>query len=268
MIRLRIVATALGVIGAISPAGSHHRVTPIKVGEGQQEGIITYNIAGVTPGMRTPGVSPPAGAVVPNAGGVRPVATRVSTPSTVGCVTIIGVSLSPTAKPVAMTQGLPCSGPAPKAAPPKPKVVSPGTVAATYWAQDGANQLPSPHPYIAPGYALAGLPGYLEVRAPLSTTLTDSTRLGTLAIHATASVFVNWGDGGSNDGPYHSAGAPYPNGTITHYWDYDGTYDIVVYEDWTATWYLAGASGHLGGLQTLGSIPTFAVSQLESVRGY
>ncbi|MGH9071548.1 MAG: hypothetical protein ACRDX8_10395, partial [Acidimicrobiales bacterium] len=77
-----------------------------------------------------------------------------------------------------------------------------------------------------------------------------------------------WGDGDSNDGPYDSAGGPYPNGTITHYWDYDGTYDIVVDEDWTATWTLAGASGTLTGLQTEGTIPNFRVSQVESVRNY
>ncbi|MGH9071767.1 MAG: hypothetical protein ACRDX8_11525, partial [Acidimicrobiales bacterium] len=107
------------------------------------------------------------------------------------------------------------NSPGPVAAPP------PSAVAATVWEQDGANQLPSPHPYIAPGYALAGLRGYLEVRAPLTAAFSDPTRLGTLTIAATAKLWVDWGDGDSNDGPYDSAGGAYPNGTITHYWDYD-----------------------------------------------
>lgn len=154
------------------------------------------------------------------------------------------------------------------AQPAQPPPPPPSAVAASYWAQQGANQLPSPHPYIAPGYALAGLPGYLEVRAPLTATFTDSTRLGTLTIQATATVWVNWGDGDSNDGPYHTSGGPWPNGTIHHYWDNDGTYAIVVSEDWSATWSLAGQSGTLGGLQTQGSIPKFEVGQVESVRNY
>ncbi len=153
-------------------------------------------------------------------------------------------------------------------APPKPNVPYPSAVAASYWTQAGANQLPHPHPYIAPGYALAGLRGYLEVRAPLTATFSDSTVLGTLTIHATAVVWVNWGDGAANDGPFHTSGGPFPSGTITHYWDFDGSYDVVVDEDWSATWDLNGTSGTLSGLQTEGTIAKFEVGQLESVRNY
>ncbi|MGH9128738.1 MAG: hypothetical protein ACRDY2_07175 [Acidimicrobiales bacterium] len=145
---------------------------------------------------------------------------------------------------------------------------TPAQVAASVWVNQGTNLLPSPHPYIAPGKGLAGLPGYLEVRAPLRATFSDPTRLGTLSMAASAVVYVNWGDGTPTGGPYHSAGGPYPTGTITHYWDYDGTYTITVSEDWTATWDLAGRSGTLTGLQTYGRIPSFPVGQVESVRNY
>lgn len=154
---------------------------------------------------------------------------------------------------------------APTTAPASP---SPAAVAAGFWINQGTNFLPRPHPYIAPGEGLAGLPMYLEVRAPLAATFDDPTRLGTLAIHATAQVYVDWGDGTPTSGPFDNPGAPWPNGAITHYWDYDGTYRITVWEDWTATWTLDGSRGSLGGLQTSATIDHFRVGQLESVRNY
>ncbi|MGH9071685.1 MAG: hypothetical protein ACRDX8_11100 [Acidimicrobiales bacterium] len=216
------------------------RGSSINVAEGQMEGTIRYKVSGATPGSqsvrlggKTPAPAQPLHSTTTTA------TSRARTPTTTP--TRRGPTTTTTTRP-------------------KPSA-TPAQVAASVWVNRGTNLLPSPHPYIAPGKGLAGLAlaGYLEVRAPLSATFSDPTRLGTLSVAASAVVYVNWGDGTPTGGPYHSAGGPYPNGTITHYWDHDGTYTITVSEDWTATWTLAGHSGTLSGLQTYGRIPSFPV---------
>jgi hypothetical protein len=126
--------------------------------------------------------------------------------------------------------------------------------------------LPRPTPYIAPGYALTGNPGYLQTNAPTTQTFSAATPAGTLSITAEGSFLVNWGDGSGWTGPYDSPGAPWPTGQITHVWEDVGTYDVVTAEYWNATWSLAGQTGTLSALETYGSIPTFQVRQLEAVR--
>ncbi len=143
---------------------------------------------------------------------------------------------------------------------------SPAAVAASYWSVHGEDMLARPDPVIAPGYALAGKPGYLETRAPLTETFRNSTPLGDLVIAATGRMVVDWGDGSGWQGPFADAGGPWPTGQITHVWDNVGRYDVVVREQWSATWHLAGASGALTGIGTEGSIPGFEVRQLQSIR--
>ena len=148
------------------------------------------------------------------------------------------------------------------AAPPPPP--PPSAVAASYWSTHGQDLLAVPKPYIAPGYALTGLPGYLQTGAPVAQHFGGSTPLGALSITAHGTFVVDWGDGQS--ATFTIPGGPYPTGTITHTWDMVGTYEVSVTEDWTATWSLGGQQGTLGALHTRGAIPAFQARQLESVR--
>jgi hypothetical protein len=184
----------------------------------------------------------PSGAVVPNPACQ---ATPAATPTT-----------APPAAP-----GAPAATPAAAPAPPPPSAI-----AASWWQVNGEDLLPRPAPYIAPGYALAGNPGYLQTNAPITQTFTASTPAGTLTITARGTFLVNWGDGTGWTGPYSTPGAPWPEGQITHVWEDVGTYDVVAVEYWTATWSLAGQGGTLTSLETYGSIPAFQVRQLEAVR--
>jgi len=152
--------------------------------------------------------------------------------------------------------------PAGAAAPPPPP--PPSAVAASYWSTHGQDLLAVPKPYIAPGYALTGLPGYLQTGAPVAQHFGGSTPLGALSITAHGTFVVDWGDGQS--ATFTIPGGPYPTGTITHTWDMVGTYEVSVTEDWTATWSLGGQQGTLGALHTRGAIPAFQARQLESVR--
>ncbi len=269
MIRSLVRALGLGTLAvlvtlalSVRSASAHARAT-INVGE-LETGSIIYKVSGTTPGRGAPPVTPTT--VTPTSQAPRRAATFTASTCGPRRMTASGSGGPTLYLPGPAT--LCATSTAITANPKTTPSVSPAGLAASVWSNKGTNLLPSPHPYIAPGEALAGLPGYLEVRAPLTASFSDPTRLGTLVVHARAVVYVHWGDGTPTTGPYHSPGAPWPNGTITHYWDYDGTYRITVSEDWSATWSLAGASGTLGGLQTYGTIDNFHVGQLESVRNY
>ncbi|MGI8684743.1 MAG: hypothetical protein ACR2MO_06600 [Acidimicrobiales bacterium] len=138
--------------------------------------------------------------------------------------------------------------------------------AATYWRVAGEDLLPKPAPHIAPGYMLAGKLAFLETNSQPTVRFEHPTPLGPLTIDATSTLFVDWGAGGSLDGPHGGPGGPWPDGEITHYWTDARTYYIRVEQRWTATWRLAGDGGTLAGLTTEGLLPDFEVRQLQAVR--
>lgn len=142
-----------------------------------------------------------------------------------------------------------------------PVVETPSMIARRYWERI---PLPRPQPAIAPGRAITGKLAYLETRGEISHTYTNDTVFGPLVIVARGSYKVDWGDG-TTTGPHGVEGKPWPNGEITHDYIDIGAYDVVVTENWTATWSLDGQSGVLRTLQTTGRIDDFPVEQLQAV---
>lgn len=158
--------------------------------------------------------------------------------------------------------GTPAPAQATAANPPAP---NPAAYAVEFWR---TIPLPVPKPEVPPGYAVTGKPSYLVTHGTVSPPqFSDNTPLGRLTIDATGQYRVDWGDSTPPDwaGPYQAEGQPWPNGQITHTYDYTGTYTIEVEEDWTAVWHLAGATGTLTGLRTTAAIPDFRVEQLQAV---
>lgn len=154
--------------------------------------------------------------------------------------------------------------PCPANRPPGP-AVDPQTLAVRYWK---TVPLPVPRPTVPPGYAVTGKTAYLVTHGTVDPApYVFDTPLGQLTINATGQYDVNWGDQYQPgiEGPYAEEGQPYPDGHITHTYDYVGTYTIDVIEHWTAVWHLAGATGTLTGLQTVATIPNFRVEQLQAV---
>lgn len=138
---------------------------------------------------------------------------------------------------------------------------TPSMIARRYWE---LVPLPRPKPYIGPGRAITGKLAYLETQGEVAHTYTNNTIFGLLEIVATGRYFVDWGDG-TSDGPYAHEGDEWPDGRITHQYIDVGTYDVVVTERWTATWRLAGQSGSLRTLQTVGRFDDFPVQQIQAV---
>lgn len=130
--------------------------------------------------------------------------------------------------------------------------------------------LPAPAPVIAPGWAITGKPAFLEPHLSVPIvggvpTLAESrpTELGDMAVSATATYRVDWGD--TETGPHAGPGGPWPGGNIVHTWTDMGTYDVVVTAEWTVDWRLGAASGRLT-VPTTGTIPGFRVTQVQAVR--
>jgi hypothetical protein len=128
--------------------------------------------------------------------------------------------------------------------------------------------LPSPQPHIAPGWGLAGKAAYLEVNSPVTyTAQVTCAPFGVLTATLDSEVWVDWADPHHPGlaGPYSSAGAPWPDGDITHVYQDSASYTITVYQRWVARWQLAGQSGTVPGLETQGSLD-FEVRQVQAVR--
>jgi len=154
----------------------------------------------------------------------------------------------------------PC--PAQPRAPGQPAPVeTPAMVSARYWE---LIPLPKPQPKIAPGRAITGKLAYLETNGELTHTYTNSTAFGPLEIVAKGSYTVDWGDG-TTTGPHSFEGKPWPDGEITHGYRDIGSYNVVVTENWTASWRLGGESGVLRTLRTTGRIDDFPVQQIQAV---
>jgi hypothetical protein len=148
---------------------------------------------------------------------------------------------------------------------PAPIVLSPQQLAQQFW---DTIPLPRPAPGVPPGYAITGKTAYLlagDSNAPAP--YTRQTPIGLLTVVAHGTYTVDWGDGGGSDvtGPYTTAGAGYPSGTITHTYDDVGRYTITVRETWSATWSIGPAHGVLNALHTTGTIPGFTVRQVQAV---
>ena len=146
-----------------------------------------------------------------------------------------------------------------------PKPIDPAALAVQFWK---TIPLPTPEPSIPPGYAITGKPAYLVTHGQTSPgPYVFNTPIGQLTIVPHGEYSVDWGDGSypAWTGPYASEGQPWPNGDITHTYDYVGSYNVAIDEGWTATWSLAGASGNLSGLRTTATITGFPVQQVQAV---
>jgi len=153
-------------------------------------------------------------------------------------------------------------------APGAPPVVlpSPEEVALAFWNEV---EPPLAEPVVAPGWAITGLPSYLEPGAQTVREETFDTVLGPMTITAVGeTVAVDWGDGTVTGPVLVAQGGPYPDGQITHTYVDTGTVTIAVTQYWTGTWSLpaAAAGGTFADAITrTATIADFEVRQVQAV---
>lgn len=132
-------------------------------------------------------------------------------------------------------------------------------------------RLPSPAPRIRPGRAITGKEAFLEIAGagPQSYLFGNPIGEGGVAVQATPSYTVDWGDGTVTETT--SNGGPWPDGDVRHTYENVGHYDVVVTARWRARSAAPTADGdqqggELEGLHTEGRIDGFPVTQVQSIR--
>ena len=140
---------------------------------------------------------------------------------------------------------------------------TPGVAAALAWERQV--QLPEPALHIAPGWALTGKTAYLEVTGPRDLNRQYEALGYPIAIDATSTLDVDWGDGTVERG-IRRRGGPWPDGDITHVYTDLGTYTVTVTQRWTANWRVGTQQGVIADrLVTTGSLQLEA-RQVQAVR--
>jgi hypothetical protein len=128
------------------------------------------------------------------------------------------------------------------------------------------HELPVPDPRIAPGWALTGLPSYLEVGAPdtYDETITGDRLPVPVTVSGSAEYRVDWGDGTVTS--HASSGGPHPEGDITHvYADSDEGSVVTVTPVWSVTWSAGGMTVPLT-LELTPETVELPVREMQSVR--
>lgn len=114
---------------------------------------------------------------------------------------------------------------------------------------------------VRPGQAMVGRLAYLEIHGPQTLPWTGVALGQAVIINASSVYDVDWGDGHTDNGLLTQGGA-YPNGNITHSYNYSGHYLITVTQRWTAAYSAGGVSGTIDNvLHTVGTLalPAFEV---------
>jgi hypothetical protein len=131
--------------------------------------------------------------------------------------------------------------------------------------------IPAPEPRIDPGWALTGMPSYLEIMGQDGFShVEEIDGFGRLEVTFEPTYFeVDWGDGTVEYIDDGRTGAPYDgpeHEQISHtYSDVREDNVVQVTARWHARWELAGFSGVVGGLETSEDFP-LEVREMQSVR--
>jgi hypothetical protein len=131
-------------------------------------------------------------------------------------------------------------------------------------------RLPRPQLRIAPGFGLTGMPAYLETGRGLSVASEPlQVELSTGPVNARfrgqGAYTVDWGDG-TVTGPHQVVGAPWPDGTVTHTYVDEGSYEVQVNDRWAVTFTVEGLPAQTVGLDLTGDPLRFEVRERRSVR--
>lgn len=142
---------------------------------------------------------------------------------------------------------------------PTPAGMSPAAAAALAWRD--MVQLPKPGLWMAPGKALTGMAGCLEIGGPSAMSRGFDVFGMPVSLSIGSTYDIDWGDGTSLTG-VTSHGGPCPDGDLKHAYAKRGNVTITVTQNWTATWSAGGTGGTIAGV--LRTVQTLALSVEEA----
>lgn len=151
-----------------------------------------------------------------------------------------------------------CAGSAPV-----PKSSSPRIAATQLW-WDAEHDLPKPTVWMAPGKAITGLEGCLEIGGPATYSAQHPNVFGMdITLTANSTYDIDWGDGSVTRATTNRGGACDEGGTLRHAYQYVGDKTITVTQHWTASWSAGNGTGGTiaDTLETVGTLrlPVFEI---------
>ena len=150
------------------------------------------------------------------------------------------------------------------ACPNQPVPVLTPALFAQQWFDD--YPLPVPAPQIDPGEMIVGIEAFLEAGSPVTQDPPAvTTPFGPATMRLESQLFVDWGDGSGEEGPFTTAGGPYPDGDLRHVYERHGRFDVVVRQMWSLVWTIGAQAGRIDGTQTQGVLAGFPVTEVEAV---
>ena len=128
------------------------------------------------------------------------------------------------------------------------------------------DRMPLPEPWIQPGRAITGMRSWLVIggRKSLHEIAIDEPTGRSVSIDCVAtSYLVDWGDGVIT-GPHDNAGAPYPDGSITHVYEVSQRVQVHIEAEWACHWATTHRFGD-GPAHSVGLIRDFPVDEIQAV---
>jgi hypothetical protein len=144
---------------------------------------------------------------------------------------------------------------------------APDPTGAVHAMWTAAALLPDNDLHVAPGWAMTGMPAYLEVQGERTFEhRTDLPAPFSMAVtfEGSAEYEVDWGDG-TVTGPHATAGGPHPEGDIVHTYADTTQTEVVVTATWTGVWSVGEHRGELPPIERRHELP-LEVRELQSVR--
>lgn len=163
-----------------------------------------------------------------------------------------------------LEEGNPPPPPCPSAATPDPEELRAAVAAVV------AHQLPRPVATIAPGWAITGLPAYLETGRALSfstgpITVPLSSGPASVVLEGAATYDVDWGDGRTDRG-LTDPGGPWPHGAVTHTYLDRAQVEVQVTDRWRITFRVAGLAEQQLTLEITGEPLELEVIEVRALR--
>ncbi len=123
-------------------------------------------------------------------------------------------------------------------------------------------RVPELDPWIEPGFAITGLPAFLETGPDSAASANPTLDLGVARVRLdiAGDFEVDWGDGTSAS--YGEPGGPWPDGAITHTYGERPSGDsvtVVVSQTWRGTWRSSSSDPAFDGLS--GDLPALPITR-------
>ena len=143
-----------------------------------------------------------------------------------------------------------------------PDLLTPEEWVLQYLSEHGPEE---PELVIQPGSMFVGLRAFLETGIPVEWQDEADSPFGPVLLTGTAEITIDWGDDTELDsGPFAVEGLEWPDGEITHVYQWVGEYDVTATYHWSIDWDFGFESG-TADITREGTLDDFPLDQAQAV---